>query len=344
MTAKYPETSIRLSQRSGPGATATPLAEARVILEACPPAVADRDKAYAVLRHSFSCYDTFEAISIPDIQDEGEFSRNRNRLPNDEFALWVRELTGKPLSLYKVSSTCTQEEMEQWLTVVEALGCRDIFLVGPDSSTKIYKPGALQVGEAAQIARQRKFRCGGIIIPTRRRQFVPRPATVDEADRIETKIREFGFTFFTTQIIYESEWMCCLLLDMVRRLRPEEIPRIFLTFSPFVNERDIHFAKNFLGIYLPADVERMLRGARSMREASISCLLRVWERIITFAAAIDFPPERLGVNAEYIDSRNPRNVDAAFELAEEFGRMLKVNESGKTDVGTESTEKAKRRK
>jgi hypothetical protein len=68
----------------------------------------------------------------------------------------------------------------------------------------------------------------------------------------------------------------------------------------------------------------MLRGARSMREASISCLLGVWERISTFAGEIGFPPERLGVNAEYIDSRNPRNVDAAFELAEEFGRLLKI--------------------
>ena len=34
-------------------------------------------------------------------------------------------------------------------------------------------------------------------------------------------------------------------------------------------------------------------------------------------------PDRLGVNVEYLDSRNPRNVDAAFELAEEFGRQLK---------------------
>ena len=28
-----------------------------------------------------------------------------------------------------------------------------------------------------------------------------------------------------------------------------------------------------------------------------------------------------GVNVEYLDSRNPRGVDAAFELAEEFGRL-----------------------
>jgi hypothetical protein len=343
MAANDPETMIRNSPHSGPGATGPPLAEARVILEACPPTLADRDKAYAILRQSFSCYGTFQAISIPDIQDEGEFSRPRARLSNLEFALWFQGLTEKPLGLYKVSNTCTEEEFKNWLTQVEDLGCRDIFLVGPDSSSKRYKTGALQVGESARIARQREFRCGGIIIPTRRRQFVPRPATVDEADRIETKVREFGFTFFTTQIVYESEWMCCLLLDLVRRLRPEEIPRIFLTFSPFVDKRDIDFAKNFLGIYLPTDVERMLRGARSMREASISCLLGVWERIITFAAAIDFPPERLGVNAEYIDSRNPRNIDAAFELAEEFGRMLKIRDSHQTVLATDPAEKAQGR-
>jgi 5,10-methylenetetrahydrofolate reductase len=309
--------------RSATGALS--ITEARVILEACPPAIADREKAYAILRQCFSCYDAFHTISIPDIQDVGEFSRKRVRVPNDEFAAWLRELTGKPVNLYKVSVTCTADELERWLARIEALGCRDIFLVGPDSSSKQYKAGALSVGAAAGIARQRGFRCGGIIIPTRRSQFIPRPATVDEAERIETKVRTFGLSFFTTQIIYESEWTCCLLLDLVRRLQPEEIPRIFLTFSPFVNARDISFAKNFLGVYLPPDVERMLRGARSIREASITCLLGVWERISTFAGEIGFPVERLGVNAEYIDSRNPRNVDAAFELAEEFGRILKIS-------------------
>jgi 5,10-methylenetetrahydrofolate reductase len=325
MIPKNTESTGQRSPRNSRSTTgAASMAEARVILEACPPAIADRDKAYALLRICFSCYDAFQSISVPDIQDLGEFIRQRPRVANDEFAAWLRELTGKPVNLYKVSVTCTQEELERWLAKLEDLGCRDIFLVGPDSSTKRYRAGALQVGEAARIALQREFRCGGIIIPTRRQQFVPRPATVDEADRIEAKVRKFGLTFFTTQIIYESEWMCCLLLDLVRRLRPEEIPKIFLTFSPFVNTRDITFAKNFLGVYLPADVERMLRGARSMREASISCLLEVWERISTFAGEIGFPPERLGVNAEYIDSRNPRNIDAAFELAEEFGRLLKI--------------------
>jgi 5,10-methylenetetrahydrofolate reductase len=324
MTAKNTEQALKSPPHAERSANGSSLAEARVILEACPPAVADRDKAYAVLQQCFASYNTFHAISIPDIQDEGEFSRRRARVPNAEFAAWLRQLTGKPVSLYKVSVSCTQQELERWLTGIEELGCRDLFLVGPDSSSKEYKAGALSVAEAARIAGAHGLHCGGVIIPTRRSQFVPRPATVDEADRIERKVREFGFTFFTTQIIYESEWMCCLLLDLVRRLRPEEIPRIFLTFSPFVNDRDIHFAKNYLGIYLPDDVERMLRGARSMREGSISFLLRVWERISTFAAEIGFPVERLGVNAEYIDSRNPRNVGAAFELAEEFGRLLKV--------------------
>ena len=60
-----------------------------------------------------------------------------------------------------------------------------------------------------------------------------------------------------------------------------------------------------------------------MRESSISCLLGVWERISSFAREIGFPQDKLGVNVEYIDSRNPRGVDAAFELAEEFGRLLR---------------------
>ncbi len=292
-------------------------------MEACPPAREEREKAYAVLRQSFSCYNSFHAISVPDLQDTEEFKRERSRVSNEEFAAWIRALTRKPLSLYKVTVHCTREEFERWLEQARALGCSDIFLVGGDSSRKQYREGALQVGAAARIAHARGFRCGGIVIPTRRKQFAQRPASVDETDRLLTKIRHHGLTFFSTQILYEGEWMCCLLLDLARRLDEEELPKIFLTLSPFVCAEDIVFAKKVLGVYVPADVERTLRGARSMREASISLLLAVWERITAFAREIGYPADRLGVNVEYVDSRNPRGVDAAFELAEEFGRMFR---------------------
>ena len=299
------------------------LLEASVILEACPPMLDDRDKAYAVLRQSFSCYNSFHAVSVPDLQDEGEFRRKRERVPNNEFAGWLHDLTAKSLSLYKVSVTCTAGEFDDWLDHAEELGCHDIFIVGGDSSDKLYKKGALQVCDASLHARKRGFRCGGIIIPTRRQQFVARPSSIDESVRVLSKIRECGFQFFSTQILYESEWMCCLLLDLMRNLEADRIPKIFLTFSPLVTGEDIAFAKKTLGVFIPKDVDRMLKGARSMREASLSCLIGVWDRISSFAHQIGFPEDKLGVNVEYLDSRNPRAVDASFELAEEFGRIFR---------------------
>jgi hypothetical protein len=303
--------------------TAPSLLSCRVLMEACPPSREDQDKAYAVLRQSFSCYNSFHAVSVPDLQDTVEFHRAKDRVPNEEFAAYVRSLTSKPLSLYKVSVSCTRQEFDDWLDQAQALGCRDVFLVGGDSSQRGYKPGALELPQAATVARARGFHCGGIIIPTRRKQFSPRPASLDEAERLVAKVRDHGLSFFTTQILYEGEWMCCLLLDLVRGMKREELPKIFLTFSPFVCSEDLLFAKKTLGVYIPGDVDRMLRGSRSMREASIGSLIQVWDRISGFAKEIGFPAERLGVNLEYLDSRNPRNVDAAFELAEEFGRILR---------------------
>lgn len=299
------------------------ISEVRVILEACPPPLADRDKAYAVLRQSFACYNSFHAVSVPDLQDEGEFRRERERVPNDEFARWLRELTEKPLSLYKVVVACSKAELQRWLERAAGLGCSDIFVVGGDSRHSAYPADALSIEAAADMATARGFHCGGIIIPTRRTQFTERPASEDEVDRVLSKIDGHGFGFFSTQILYESEWMCCLMLDLVRRLDAERLPKIFLTFSPFVVPEDITFAKKTLGVFIPRDVERMLKGARSMREASISCLIGVWERLASFAAQIGFPAEKLGVNVEYLDSRNPRSVDASFELAEEFGRIFR---------------------
>ncbi len=301
----------------------TTILDASVILEACPPTLEDRDKAYAVLRQSFSCYNSFHAVSVPDLQDEGEFRRKRERVSNDEFAGWIKDLTAKSLSLYKVSVMCTRDEFGEWLDHAAALGCNDIFLVGGDTSDKKYKKGAMQVCEASAFAHGRGFRCGGIIIPTRRQQFVARPASMDETQRVLGKINDCGFEFFSTQILYESEWMCCLLLDLVRSLERERIPKIFLTFSPLVTVEDVTFAKKTLGVFIPRDVDRMLKGARSMREASISCLIGVWDRISSFAGQIGFPEDKLGVNVEYLDSRNPRAVDASFELAEEFGRIFR---------------------
>ena len=297
--------------------------DAGVILEACPPPLEDRDKAYAVLLQSFAMYNSFHAISVPDLQDETEFGRARARVPNEEFASWLHGVTEKPMSLYKVAVACDAEQFNAWLNHASAIGCMDIFLVGPDHSGKDYKEGALQVCDAAVIARSKGFHCGGIIIPTRREQFVDRPASTDEADRITSKIRDCGFEFFSTQILYESEWMCCLLLDLVRTLDRDQIPKIYLTFSPFVVPEDITFSKKVLGVFVPRDIERTLKGARSMREASISVLTGVWDRISSFARQIGFPDEKLGVNVEYLDSRNPRSVNASFELAEEFGRIFR---------------------
>jgi hypothetical protein len=308
---------------SEPKSAKASVMDVRVILEACPPPLADRDKAYAVLRQSFACYNSFHAVSVPDLQDEGEFMRERARVPNQEFAQWLREVTEKPLSLYKVVVACSRGDMEKWLEHAAGIGCRDIFVVGGDSSSKQYRPDGLTVGSAAALAAERGFHCGGIIIPTRRKQFVARPASEDEVDRVINKINAHDIRFFSTQILYESEWMCSLLLDLVRRVEANELPKIFLTFSPFVVPEDIHFAKKTLGVFMPADVERMLKGARSMREASISVLIGVWERLSSFAGQIGFPASKLGVNIEYLDSRNPRSVDSSFELAEEFGRIFR---------------------
>ncbi len=293
-----------------------------MILEACPPSAGDRTKAFAVLRQSFSCYNSFHAVSVPDLQDNAEFGRDRERVSNGEFARWIKELTEKPISLYKVCGSSSREEFNRWLDDADRIGCRDIFLVGPDSRRKQPPPSRLDIKAAAAIATPRGFRCGGIIIPTRRTQFGPRPASTDETTRLMGKIRSVGLSFFTTQILYEGLWTSCLLLDLVREMERDELPQVFLTFSPFVCAEDLAFARKTLGVYVPEDVRRMLRGARSMREASISFLLLVWERLATFAGEIGYPKDKLGVNVEYLDSRNPRNVDAAFELAEEFGRIV----------------------
>ena len=61
-----------------------------------------------------------------------------------------------------------------------------------------------------------------------------------------------------------------------------------------------------------------------MAEAAIDQLMLVWERLSTFAAEIGIPADRLGVNVGIPELAEPKNVRAAFELADEFGRLLGV--------------------
>jgi len=304
--------------------TESVLASARVVLEACPPLIKHRDKANAILEQNLQIYTRFDAISIPDIQDNAEFGRSATRVSSLDFGHWLRERTDKPLNLYKVSVATSQVELEGWLKAAGELGCRDVFMVGGDSSAKPVEADHLTVGQATKVAHRLGFHCGGIIIPTRRREFVGRPASLDELTRIQDKLDTWRMAFYSTQLLYEAEWTACLLMDLCRALPPEDFPKIFLTFSPFVCEEDLNFAIRALGVYVPGDVERTLRGSRNMAEAAISQLMLVWERISTFATEIGIPADRLGVNVEYLNSRNPRNVRAAFELAEEFGRLLGV--------------------
>lgn len=300
------------------------MATARVVLEACPPLISHQEKAYAILEQSLRAYTRYQVLGIPDIQDTAEFGRSRRRVHSLEFGAWLRERSDRPLCLYKVAVATPRPELDGWLERAAEMGCGDVFVVGGDTSGKDYGEEVLSVGGATKAALRRGFHCGGIIIPTRRREFVSRPATLDEIARIQDKIHTWGMRFFSTQLLYEAEWMSCLLMDMSRALAPEDFPKIFLTFSPFVCEEDLNFAVKYLGVYVPPDVERMLRGARNMAEASMGQLTLVWERLSTFAGEIGIPADRLGVNVEYINSRDPRNVRAAFELAEEFGRLLGV--------------------
>jgi len=310
--------------RAGASHDGSALRRARVVLEATPPLQRHRDKALALLENGLRAYTRFDALGVPDIQDGGEFGRSVQRVDGLAFARWLREQVDRPLSLYKVTMSVTAPELEAWLDAAEELGVRDVVLVGGDSSAKRYPEGVLSVGPAAKIARRRGMSCGGVIIPTRRREFASRPASRDELGRIQDKIHNWDMEFYTTQLLYEGEWMACLLLDMVRSLPIDRFPKVFLTFSPFVCEEDLDFAMRALGVYVPSDVERTLRGARNMVEASIGQLTLVWERLSTFASEIGIPADRLGVNVEYLNSRNPRNVRAALELAEEFGRLLGV--------------------
>ncbi len=272
------------------------------LFEVVPPAAEPPENADRLLEKVKRFRDVADGMSVPEIVPEGRGESNRvpfrPRVESRVLASRIRTEWGLDAVVNRV--VVLDADPRPWFEETrEKFGIRNLILVGGDSSQMNYPgPG---VGEAASLVEEAGLDLvlGGISIPSREQ----------EADRIRAKRRR-GIRFFTTQVLLDSND----ITGLIRDLNGVEA-RIFLTFAPISDPRDLEFLRR-LGVDIPADTEDFLleekEGRRVARPDCVSRSIELAARVIghVFENLPPSPPS-VGLMVGHI---NRRNFETAYEM------------------------------
>ncbi len=254
-----------------------------------------------------------DALDIPELVDENHEGRPYYRSGDPRaFAQALSQRTGRDAIVNKVVAHLTPGALEEWIAETLTGGVRHVILVG-GSSRYIPYPGPT-VAEANRICRPGIDRAGGLI------GNIAIPQRTGEAHRLLAKTRA-GASFFTTQILFDSEGVLRLLREYDGLCRQAGAPPapLILSVAPLADEADAEFAR-WLGADIPEAAERsILEGEEGEAVSrSIEHALRLWAEVreVTVHEGLEVP---LGANVEQISARH---LNSAGELIRSFARHL----------------------
>ncbi|MBI3896282.1 MAG: hypothetical protein HY313_10185 [Acidobacteria bacterium] len=233
-----------------------------------------------------------DAINIPEIYEESRGQLGRKPMPDRIepriFAKAIQAATGLESIVNRVTVQQPAIRQREWLreTYTE-YGIRNLILVGGESR-QIEYPG-LGVVEAAKLTRQEglDFLLGGITIPSRSR----------EGERVRQKYAQ-GISFFTTQVLLDSND----IVNLIQGLNGLDV-RIFLSFAPISNLRDLEFLK-WLGADVPNNVVWAVEQAGDPARTVEKSLAQASAILTDIFDNLPAHPPALGINIEQITRRN----------------------------------------
>ena len=272
------------------------------------PPEADKPEALdAVIREVGEVRHLVDAINLPEIHDEARGGERTYRfVPRVEPRL-LGERIQREVSTEAVINRVVVRDPDpaRWFAESrEKHGIEHVILVGGESA-QVHYPGPGPLGAARMIQQAGlPVGLGGIIISSR----------PNEAERIKAK-RNAGMTFFTTQILFDSNDIVWL----IQKLNGLEA-RVFLSFAPVSHPGDLKFLR-WLGADIPPSLDRFLLG-----EAASSPKETCFERSLDMARRIlmdvfdNLPPDPplLGLNIEHV---NRRNLPSAVQMLQRLGDL-----------------------
>ena len=287
-----------------------------VAYEILPPREKDGTlNAYAETISSLLSQTHIDAINIPEVHDEvGRGERpvsNQERGEPRKFGMLLQDIVGIEAIVNRVVVHMPLKKQMEWIQeTYSKYEIDNLIIVGGESSKQKY-PGPTvneSLEKISQDSRRREnsILCGGICIPSRRK----------ESKNLIRK-SECGAEFFTTQVLCDSDNIMKMIKNYQERCdKVNTFPRrILLSFAPVSSQKNIDFLK-WLGVEIPKDTERYLNGRPgSMTERSLDVAIEVLNEILTFITNNNLKVP-VGLNVEHIMSYNfQSSVEMLQELA-----------------------------
>ena len=251
-----------------------------------------------------------DAINIPEIHEEIRRGVRplpvRDRIAPCVFAQAIYDATHVDTVVNRVTVHEACDKQRQWLRdAYNRYGIRNLVLVGGESEGVHYCGPSVPEMACLAVEEQVPFLLGGITIAHRR----------GEADRVRRK-QQCGLRFFTTQVLLDSG-------DTIRLLRELDglDTRIFLSFTPVSNLRDLEFLK-WLGVDIPADFEQEIREAPHREEAVERSLARARRILSEIFSSLSPQAPLLGLQIERITKRNSAAARLMLKELESFYRRI----------------------
>jgi 5,10-methylenetetrahydrofolate reductase len=251
-----------------------------------------------------------DGIVVPELVDENHEGKPRYRSGDlRHFTAELGARTGREAILNKVVAHLESEgELARWAHATVAEGVRNVVLVGGASRYIPYSGPAVATADrlCRPIFRSANGQIGNIAIPQRS----------GEAHRMLSKTRA-GASFFTTQIVFDSEQAMQVVREYDLLCRQAATPpvAVVVSFAPIVDEMDLEFVE-WLGADLsPAAGQAILNGSESDTEIrSQARALAVWDELVAAVRREELSVP-LGVNVEQI---SPRHLEPAGRLLRRF--------------------------
>jgi 5,10-methylenetetrahydrofolate reductase len=269
--------------------------------------------------------DRLDGLIVPELVDENHEGRPYYRSGDArEFARTLARAAQREVVVNKVVAHLASEAaLEAWVRETLERSIHHVVLVG-GSSRYVPYPGP-PVIEANRRVASLLAGAGGLL------GNIAIPQRTGEPHRMVAKARA-GASFFTTQILFDSEAIIRLLRDYERRSREGESPpaTVLLSFAPMTEDTDAEFVR-WLGAEIPERIERsILEGEEAEAGArSVANALRVWSEVnAAYPASLTSVP--IGVNVEQI---SPRHLPAAVEMLTAFAGLVGVTAPGSGERG-----------
>jgi 5,10-methylenetetrahydrofolate reductase len=255
-----------------------------------------------------------DGLIVPELVDENHEGRPFYRTGDArDFARSLAEATNREVVVNKVVAHLPSEEaLDAWTRETLERKVRHVVIVG-GSSRYIPYPGP-PVIEANRRCAPQLAAAGGLL------GNIAIPQRTGEAHRMLAKTRA-GASFFTTQILFDSDAIVRLCREYERRCREAGCPpaSVLLSFAPLTEDTDSEFVR-WLGADIPERIERSILDGEEAEAGhrSVANALRVWEEVRAGYARRDASVP-VGVNVEQISQRH---LAAAGEMLSVFSEAI----------------------